>query len=631
MSESEHRYALKPGHKIHWYQIESILGKGGFGITYLARDLNLDKPVAIKEYLPSEFAVREEDSSVHPLSDQTEEHFHWGLDRFIKEARTLSRFEHPNIVRVHAVFEENNTGYMVMAYENGQSLKDLLKAQQTLDEVTLLALFLPIIDGLERVHGQGFIHRDIKPDNIYVRDDGSPVLLDFGSARQAAGGDHTMTSLVSPGYAPFEQYYAKGEEQGPWTDIYGLGATLYRAVTGKKPMDAVYRSGAMIENERDTMETATALAQGRYSPAFLAAIDHAVQFRPGNRPQTLAEWKAELEKAGREAEAIGSPASQPSDGLHQQATLQAPAEENATRVQSRAHYPSPETPPAANNTPGKSAARIWVAGTVAVSLTLAGGFYVYQSSTVTEPASERATSGPAESHKLNAQQLIEEQKRQAEAARRLEEKHRQEEADRIAREKAAAEQHRQEELEKARRQKELAKQAEEKRRRDMEKQIAESQAFLASRQAREPDRFAYDDNTDAQPLSAPNDTKTVNVPAASQAWFSTGVALERGKRYQITASGTWKMGAFCNPSDATGNGIYTLACWDGGGQTVAGYSHGALIGKIGKDTLAFHVGPRLEFTSPRNGTLYFMSNDTASFIGDNSGILQVTIRQPSTH
>ena len=116
MVNSEHHYALKPGYQLHWYQIQQLLGKGGFGITYLAQDLNLDKPVAIKEYLPSEFAIREADDSVHPVSDETENHFTWGLDRFIKEARTLSRFEHPNIVRVHAVFEENNTGYMVMAY-----------------------------------------------------------------------------------------------------------------------------------------------------------------------------------------------------------------------------------------------------------------------------------------------------------------------------------------------------------------------------------------------------------------------------------------------------------------------------------------------------------------------------------
>ena len=295
MAEKIHRNALKPGYKIHWYEIKSVLGQGGFGITYLAYDTNLDKNVAIKEYLPIELAVREGDSSVHPLTEDRGKQYQWGLDRFVSEARTLSRFEHPNIVRVHAVFEENNTGYMVMACEEGQSMQQLLAGKKTMEEAALIKILIPILGGLELVHQAGFIHRDIKPDNIFIRKDGSPVLLDFGSARQALGQEQkTLTSLVSPGYAPFEQYYSKSDAQGPWTDIYGLGATLYRAIAGVAPVDAVDRSKSILEGDTDYFVSATEIGKGKYSERFLKAIDHALAFKNQDRPQTIAEWKEEF-------------------------------------------------------------------------------------------------------------------------------------------------------------------------------------------------------------------------------------------------------------------------------------------------------------------------------------------------
>ncbi|MGH2668088.1 MAG: serine/threonine-protein kinase, partial [bacterium] len=186
-------------------------------------------------------------------------------------------------------------GYMVMEYEEGDSLKDILTRRQTLEEDELLNIVLPILGGLEKVHERGFIHRDIKPANIFIREDGSPVLIDFGSARQALGAEsRALTTLVSPGYAPFEQYFSKGEQQGPWTDIYGLGATLYRAVTGQRPPDAVDRSRAILEAARDTLGDVGEIGQGRYSARFLKAIDHALQFRPKDRPQTVAEWRREF-------------------------------------------------------------------------------------------------------------------------------------------------------------------------------------------------------------------------------------------------------------------------------------------------------------------------------------------------
>jgi len=294
--EKTHRNSLQPGHKLHWYEIKEILGQGGFGITYLAHDANLDEDVAIKEFLPIELASREGDYSIHPLSEGHRKNFEWGLDRFIKEARTLTKFKHPSIVRVRNVFEDNNTAYMVMEYEHGESLQQLLSRRKTLEEAELINIVIPILGGLEVVHETGFIHRDVKPANIFIRDDGSPVLLDFGSARQALGEEtKTLTSLVSPGYAPFEQYYSKSDEQGPFTDIYGLGATLYRAVTGVAPMDAVDRSKSILQNSTDSIVTASEIARKQYSERFLAAIDHAMKFKQEERPQTVSDWKREFE------------------------------------------------------------------------------------------------------------------------------------------------------------------------------------------------------------------------------------------------------------------------------------------------------------------------------------------------
>ena len=291
----KHRNSLQPGYKLHWYHIIKILGQGGFGITYLAHDTNLDQQVAIKEYLPTDLAVRENEVSVHPVSEEHQESYQWGLDRFISEARTLAKFKHHNIVRVLSVFTENNTAYMVMEYEHGEPMDALLKNRKTIEEEKLKSILMPIMDGLEAVHQTGFIHRDIKPSNIYIRTDGSPVLLDFGSARQSlCEQTRTLTTMVSPGYAPFEQYTSKSDKQGPWTDIYGLGATLYRAVTGVGPTDAMDRSEALLHTGKDTYIPASKIVQDNYSATFLAAIDHALLFKIDKRPQSIDEWRKEL-------------------------------------------------------------------------------------------------------------------------------------------------------------------------------------------------------------------------------------------------------------------------------------------------------------------------------------------------
>lgn len=295
MAAESHENSLQVGYLLHWYRIERVLGQGGFGITYLAHDQNLDQAVAIKEYIAAEMAVRRADASVQPLSEDHLEQYRWGLERFISEARTLARFDHPNIVRVHSVFEENNTAYMVMRYEQGDSLQALLEARKTMPEAILKEILFPVLDGLEQVHAAGFIHRDIKPANIYIRTDGSPVLIDFGSARQALGEiTRTLTTIVSPGYAPFEQYYTDSEPQGPWTDIYALAATAYRAVTGVAPLSAVDRSKTLLRGAGDFITPAIETGAGRYSEPFLRAIDHGLAFHEQDRPQSIDAWRREL-------------------------------------------------------------------------------------------------------------------------------------------------------------------------------------------------------------------------------------------------------------------------------------------------------------------------------------------------
>ena len=286
--------ALPMGYQIHWYEIRAVVGQGGFGITYLAKDANLDHLVAIKEYLPTNLAVRAGESTVRPASEGRSSVFDWGLERFVREARTLAKFKHPNIVTVYSVFEANGTAYMVMEYERGVNLEQAIEAGLDLGEAQLLGIVHPLLDGLELVHAGGFIHRDIKPENILLRKDGSPVLLDFGSARESLSGESaTLTTLVTPGFAPFEQYQdeRRGAKQGPWTDIYALGATLYRVINGEGPVDALTRVNSVLDKSPDPLKPAAQVGAGQYSAQFLEAIDAAMRFDGQDRPQDVAAWR----------------------------------------------------------------------------------------------------------------------------------------------------------------------------------------------------------------------------------------------------------------------------------------------------------------------------------------------------
>jgi len=283
--------ALKGGTELVGdYRIERVLGAGGFGITYLAEEVALDRSVTIKEYFPSDFAARAATADAGPRSQDCASDYRWGLDRFIEEAQTLAKFSHPNIVRVYRYFKANNTAYMVLHFEEGQSLKSWLKGlgraprQKELDRI-----IAPLLDALELIHKQDFLHRDIAPDNIIIRKDGSPVLIDFGSARgEIAAHSKTVSALVKPGYSPYEQYAETSRQQGPWTDIYALGATLYHAITGKRPLDSPSR---MVMDE---LVAARDAALSAYRPGFLKAIDHALALQTEARPQSIAAWRGAL-------------------------------------------------------------------------------------------------------------------------------------------------------------------------------------------------------------------------------------------------------------------------------------------------------------------------------------------------
>jgi hypothetical protein len=281
--------ALPRGYALHEYRVESVLGAGGFGLTYLATDGNLNLKVALKEYLPGDFAARAGDSTVQPRPGEAAESFQWGLQRFMDEARTLASFRHPNIVRVMRFFEANRTGYMVMEFVEGQPLSDWIGARRPLPQQAFLALIMPLLDGLEVIHKAGYLHRDIKPANIFMREDGSPVLLDFGSARQlAGGGNQELTAVVSPGYAPLEQYHAHGK-QGAWSDLYAFGGVLYWMLTGTKPIEAAARV------RQDIMPSAAKVGEGRgYASDFLAAVDWALKPHEDERPRSVAEFRRAL-------------------------------------------------------------------------------------------------------------------------------------------------------------------------------------------------------------------------------------------------------------------------------------------------------------------------------------------------
>lgn len=234
---------LRPGSKLKDRYIVGIaLGQGGFGITYIGYDKVLNTRVAIKEYFPSDIAGRTSEAGTVSAYTQSADDFGRGKERFLDEARTLAKFsDHPCIVGVKDCFAENETAYMIMEYLDGVSLKEYLNRKGgKLSVSDSISILTPVMDALCAVHKEGIIHRDISPDNIFITTDGRVRLIDFGAARQTIGGQKSLSVMLKPGYAPEEQYRTRGN-QGPWTDVYALTATLYRMITGEVPPDSLER------------------------------------------------------------------------------------------------------------------------------------------------------------------------------------------------------------------------------------------------------------------------------------------------------------------------------------------------------------------------------------------------------
>jgi serine/threonine protein kinase len=271
------------------YLVEGVLGVGGFGVVYRSHDKIFDKTVAIKEFLPADISMRSENgSSVVPRTAGDTDILVEGVSAFLSEARTLHDLRHRNIVEVTDFVHAHGTGYLVMPYHKGKTLGDLLGQGEVLSSEEILDLTEQVLSGLEYVHNTQLLHRDISPGNLFIKQDGTVLLIDFGASRHAVGErSQTLSAIVKPGYAPFEQYHARGN-QGPWTDIYALGATLYRCVTGEAPPVATERMEASVESGQDPVLT---LADSRYAqtfaPELLRFIDHALALQPSARPQSV--------------------------------------------------------------------------------------------------------------------------------------------------------------------------------------------------------------------------------------------------------------------------------------------------------------------------------------------------------
>lgn len=315
-SSADHPQAMPPGSVIGDYEVVKVLGQGGFGIVYLAKDSVLDRSVAIKEFLPVTLAARAQGLQVQARSPAAERRFLAGLRAFVQEARLLAKFDHPALVNIHRFWEANGTAYMVMPYYEGRTL---LEARRAMDrpptEEWLRATLVSLLGGLDLVHKASFVHRDISPENILILDDGRAVLLDFAVLPSEAGDDSgENTTILKPAWAPIEQFAnTKSLPQGPWTDIYSLGAVAYFCVTGRAPPAATVRvvgeSGPSTPLAEALPRLMAAFPGLQYNPFLVSAIDWALSVRPADRPQAALEWSRALSKVKASPSATVSPIS----------------------------------------------------------------------------------------------------------------------------------------------------------------------------------------------------------------------------------------------------------------------------------------------------------------------------------
>lgn len=288
---SQANQALPKAYQLQNYKIAKQLSGGGFSIVYLAHDEN-GVPVAIKEYLPSQLVLREEGSLVQATTAENLATFRYGMKCFFEEGRALAKINHPNVVRVTNFFRANETVYMVMRYERGKTMQDEIQSRKrVIRESFIRRVFAELLNGLREVHTHKLLHLDIKPANIYIRLDGSPVLLDFGAARQTLTLEKSKLSpMYTPGFASPEQYKNR-DLLGPWTDIYSVGATMFSCLAGFAPQAADQR----LQN--DKLASAKKLWGGQYSDQLLEIIDWCLQLNYMDRPQSVFQLqKAILEK-----------------------------------------------------------------------------------------------------------------------------------------------------------------------------------------------------------------------------------------------------------------------------------------------------------------------------------------------
>lgn len=278
------------------YKIIQNLGQGGFGITYLAEDTTLGHKVVIKEFLPQSMATRDQSRYTVTPYTKGDSLFDHLLTRFTEEARLLAGLRHPNIVKVTRLLEDNETAYFIMEYEEGETLEDYLEHTSEITEKTMLAIMMPILEGTKYVHNKGILHRDIAPDNIYLKLNGMPMLIDFGAARNAiASESQKLSAIAKDGYSPPEQYTANSDQNAS-TDIYALGAVMYRMITGNKPANAAQRQMALLENQLDPIGDIVENYKNKYSKSLLEAIRKALNLSQNKRFQTIQEFQEAISK-----------------------------------------------------------------------------------------------------------------------------------------------------------------------------------------------------------------------------------------------------------------------------------------------------------------------------------------------
>jgi serine/threonine protein kinase len=415
----ELRGTLPAGTRLRNYELISVLGHGGFGITYYARDTTLGREVAVKEYLPTSLALRENGTTVVPRSTQLAEDFIWGRERFLEEARILATLEGvPSIVRVYDYLEANGTAYMVMGLARGETLDQRLKRDKQLAPAVIERMLERLLGGLEEVHKAGFLHRDVKPANIILDAKDNPTLIDFGASR-AAMADRTaaMTAIFTPRYAAAEQLTS--DKQGPWTDIYSVSATLYHSITGRAPPSSLERA------LNDTYEPLAGLSLAGFSAGTLPGIDAGLALRAKDRPQSIAVWRDVLSSTDA-SDGDATVVRRVKPGAVPKPSIPAPKAPDPVP-----HTAASPAPPSARSEPsqllaiaGKNRIKLYAGVMVAILILAVGGYLVFATKSAPSPtpfgdqkADGRDEAAKAQAERQRAEQATK-QKAEAEASRK---------------------------------------------------------------------------------------------------------------------------------------------------------------------------------------------------------------------